>query len=103
MYPLTPMRVYMLDRVGDDAACVARMARMLEAMGISEDEVVTITEDNLGDVVAELGALWPPDGRYADMLSGRRVSTAVSGDGFGTSTVSLAPGLDGGYNAGNVV
>ena len=60
MYPLTPMRLYMLERVGDDPACVARMERMVEAMGKGRDDVVTITEGNLGDVVAELAELWPP-------------------------------------------
>jgi len=61
MYPLTPMKIYMLDRVGEDPACVARMERMLAAMGRTPDDVVTITEANLPEVVAELDALWPPD------------------------------------------
>ena len=61
MYPLTPMKIYMLERVGDDPACARRMERMLGALGKTTDDVVTITEGNLPDVVAELAALWPPD------------------------------------------
>ena len=34
MYSLTPMKVYMLDRVQDDPACLARMERVLKAIGV---------------------------------------------------------------------
>ena len=61
MYPLTPAKVYMLDRVQDDPACVARMERMLHALGKTRGDVVCITERNLGDVASELQQLWPPD------------------------------------------
>lgn len=60
MYPLTPARVFVLDRVQKDPVCVARLRRMLPAMGKQEKDVVTITEDNLPEVVAELQRLWPP-------------------------------------------
>ncbi len=43
MYQLTPMKVYMLDRVQDDPRCVVRMERMLNAIGKSTDDVVCIT------------------------------------------------------------
>jgi len=61
MYPLTPMKVYALDRVQDDPRCVARMERMLGALGVPGDEVVCITERNLPEVAAELATLWPPE------------------------------------------
>ena len=61
MYPLAPLKVFVLDRVHEDPACVARMERMLGALDNSP-EVVTITEDNLGEVLSELRDLWKPDG-----------------------------------------
>ena len=60
MYPLTPLKVYMLDRVADDPRCVARMERMLAGLGWPADGVTCITEANLPEVVAELATLWPP-------------------------------------------
>jgi len=60
VYQLTPLKIYMLDRVQDDLACVERMERMLWAIGRRRDEVVCITEENLPEVVAELQSLWPP-------------------------------------------
>ena len=60
MYPLTPMKVYMLERVQDDARCVARMERMLKAVGVRRNEVVCVTEKNVAEVAQELQKLWPP-------------------------------------------
>ncbi|MFC1712524.1 spore photoproduct lyase family protein [Candidatus Poribacteria bacterium] len=60
MYPLTPMKVYMLDRVQNDPACTARMGRMLDAIGMDTNDVVCITEENLPEVMGELQNLWPP-------------------------------------------
>lgn len=60
MYPLSPLRTYALDRVYDDARCVARMERILNAIGVKPCEVRRITEQNLPDVVADLAGLWPP-------------------------------------------
>ena len=40
MYPLTPLKVFMLDRVQDDRRCVARMERILGALGIASGEVI---------------------------------------------------------------
>ena len=60
MYPLTPMKVYMLDRVQDAPRCLIRMERMLNAIGMSSEDAVCITEENLPDVVLELQNLWPP-------------------------------------------
>jgi len=61
VYPLTPLKVYMLDRVQDDPACVARMERILDALGIGSGDVVCITGSNLPEVAAELKSLWPPE------------------------------------------
>ena len=61
MYPLTPLKVYMLDRVQDDPACVSRMERILAAVGKGRDDVVCITEQILPEVVAELQEFWPPE------------------------------------------
>ena len=60
MYPLTPSRVYVLDRVMQDPMCVARMERILEALA-SRPQVIRITEGNLPQVVEELNTLWPPE------------------------------------------
>ena len=59
MYPLTPLKVYALDRVRDDAAYVTRMERMLSALE-NPPEVTWITEKTLPDAMAELQELWPP-------------------------------------------
>ncbi|MBM4048555.1 MAG: hypothetical protein FJ279_25925 [Planctomycetes bacterium] len=61
MYALTPIRIYALDRALNDATCVARLDRMLKAMGKTQKDVVRITDENLGDVVGELQRLWPPE------------------------------------------
>ena len=60
MYQITPMKVFMLDRVQDDARCVKRMERMLNAIGYDTKDVTCITDENLPDVVTELRTLWPP-------------------------------------------
>ena len=60
MYPLTPMKVYMLERVQEDARCAARMERMLKAVGMRREEVVCVTEKNVAEVALELQKLWPP-------------------------------------------
>lgn len=61
MYPLKPMKVYMLDRVQDNSRCVARMERILDAVGKSSNDVVCITDENLPNIVDELQHLWPPE------------------------------------------
>lgn len=61
MYPLNPIKTYVLDRVQESEACVVRLQRMLNALGIARDDVTTITEDNLPEVVSELQQLWPPE------------------------------------------
>ena len=60
MYRLTPLKLYMLDSVRDDPACLARMDRILSAIGRTRDDVTCITEESLGEVVEELEHLWPP-------------------------------------------
>jgi DNA repair photolyase len=59
MYPLTPAKVYVLDRVTRDPACMARMERILQGLG-NRPPVVHITKENLPQVVEELSTLWPP-------------------------------------------
>lgn len=59
MYPLTPLKVYALNRVQDDPACVARMERVLSGLG-NRPEVRWISEESLPEAVAELRDLWPP-------------------------------------------
>lgn len=61
MYPVTPLKVYMLERVQDDPRCVTRMERMLKAIGVDTGDVITITDENLPKVVDELRHLWPPE------------------------------------------
>lgn len=62
MYPLTPRKVYVLDRVYQDPRCVARLERMLVALAC-DPELTVVTDDNLGDVVAEQHALFSaPEG-----------------------------------------
>ena len=51
----------MIDRVQDDANCLARMERILDAIGYPSDDVATITEDNLPKMLRELQELWPPE------------------------------------------
>jgi len=60
MYPLRPLKVYVLDRVQDNPAWVARVERILGGIAERPDEIVTVTEANLPEAVAELKALWPP-------------------------------------------
>jgi len=60
VYALTPSKIYMLDRVRDDPVCLARMHRMLSAIGRQPESVVRITEDNLPEAVEELASFWPP-------------------------------------------
>jgi hypothetical protein len=61
VYPLTPIKVYVLDRVQDNPAAAARVGRMLDALGYPPKDVVCITEQNLPDTVTELQTLWPPE------------------------------------------
>ena len=41
MYQLTPIKIYMLDRVQDDTRCVVRMKRMLSAIGVEIADVTS--------------------------------------------------------------
>ncbi len=61
MYPLTPLKVYALDRIQSDPACMARMERILGGLGEAPAGVVWITEENVPDIAAELLELWPPE------------------------------------------
>ncbi|HOM82548.1 MAG TPA: radical SAM protein [Armatimonadota bacterium] len=61
MYALTPLKVYALDQVRDDSACMTRMERILSALGKTTGDLVWITDESLPDVVEELQNLWPPE------------------------------------------
>jgi hypothetical protein len=61
MYPLTPLKVYLMESVQDDARSLARMERMLGALGLATSEAMVISEETLPQAVAELSALWPPE------------------------------------------
>lgn len=60
MIPLEPAGLFALDRVRNDARCMVRMERMLDALGKSVGDVTWITADNLPETVARLRSLWPP-------------------------------------------
>lgn len=60
MYPLTPLKIYALERIQEDPACLARLERMVKALGYSLGDVVSINDQNLPEVVDELQRLWPP-------------------------------------------
>jgi len=60
VYNLQPLKTYMLDRVQDDARCLARVERMLGALGRRVEDVTVITEENLPELIGELVHLWPP-------------------------------------------
>jgi len=55
MYALKPTKVYAADCVRANPAWVARMNRILDAIGHPRSDVTLITERNLPEVVAELG------------------------------------------------
>lgn len=61
MYPLTPSKVFVVEDVKSDDLCMVRLNRLLDAVGYSPDDVVWITDDNLGEAVADLQCLWPPE------------------------------------------
>lgn len=60
MYALTPLKVYALEQALTDPRCVSRMERILNAIAVSSDDVVRISDKNLPEVVEELQHLWPP-------------------------------------------
>jgi len=59
MYALSPLKVYVLDRVNKDKRRVRRMERMLKALK-NNPEVIVIKDSNLPEVMDELNHLWPP-------------------------------------------
>ena len=61
MYPLKPIKVYMLDRVKKDKRCVTRMNRMLKAIGFDRKKVICIHSKNLSKMVHELENLQLPE------------------------------------------
>jgi hypothetical protein len=63
MYRLHPAKVYMLDSVGENPTSLARMKRILQALGMNADDVAVINRQNIYDISLELLA-WPT-GRLA--------------------------------------
>jgi len=61
MYPLTPLKIFALDRVQADSCCMMRMNRVINALDRAETDIVWITDENLPDILEELEHLWPPD------------------------------------------
>ncbi len=61
MYPLEPLKTYIMEPVRRESHWVARAERILSALGRSVEEAVTVSEDNLPEVALELESLWPPD------------------------------------------
>lgn len=59
MYTLSPLKVFVLDRVNKDKRCVKRMERMLKALK-NNPETVVIKDSSLPEVMDELNHLWPP-------------------------------------------
>ncbi|MCM8770198.1 MAG: radical SAM protein [Candidatus Omnitrophica bacterium] len=59
MYPLSPARIYVLERVYQDSRWVKRLERILRSLNNAPDPVI-ITGKNLPEVLEELKTLWPP-------------------------------------------
>lgn len=60
MYKLTPKKVYMLERVKDNPVWLARMERMLKAIGYNKKDVICITDKNLPKIVKQIEQLKLP-------------------------------------------
>ena len=61
MYDLRPLKLYMHERVAEKAHWVQRAHRITRAVGRDLEEIVTVTQENLPEVVAELQGQWPPN------------------------------------------
>ena len=77
MYPLTPINLYMLDSVRDDPLCLARMDRILGAIGRGRDDVLAgrcISADR--SALASLRVM--PTCMYLGEAAGTAAALAVS-------------------------
>ena len=61
MYPLQPLKIYVWHAVKHDPRCMARLERMLGALGRSGADVAWVDESNLVEASRELATLFPPD------------------------------------------
>ena len=61
VYDLAPLRLFMYRGVEDNAPALARVRRMVSALGRTMEEVVRFDEETLPQVVEELQSLWPPE------------------------------------------
>lgn len=59
MYPLVPLKVFVLERVYQDKRCTARLEKILKSLSPCPEPTV-ITEKNLPEVAERLLKLWPP-------------------------------------------
>ena len=60
MYQLRPTKVYALESALEDSRSRARLERILGAIEFDPGEVVTFTEEDVPEVVAQLDELSPP-------------------------------------------
>jgi DNA repair photolyase len=60
MYPLQPLKLVAWHELKNDPRCMARLERMLDALGRSGDEVVWADPQNLAEVSQELATAFPP-------------------------------------------
>jgi DNA repair photolyase len=59
MYALSPLKVFVTERAGNNKVYVERMERMMKSLK-NNPEVIVIKDSNLPDVIDELHHLWPP-------------------------------------------
>ncbi|MCE5237603.1 radical SAM protein [bacterium] len=60
MYSLQPLKLIAWHAIKHDPRCMARLERMLDALGRSAGEVVWAEPQNLAEVTQELVSGWPP-------------------------------------------
>jgi hypothetical protein len=60
MYPLQPLKLVAWHEVKHDPRCLARLDRMLDALGRSAGEVIWADPQNLAEVSRELATAFPP-------------------------------------------
>ncbi|MCM8817515.1 MAG: radical SAM protein [Candidatus Omnitrophica bacterium] len=58
MYFLSPVKVFVFDRIYNDKLCIKRLERILDALANSP-KLTVFNESNILDVFAELENLWP--------------------------------------------
>ncbi|MGD9517874.1 MAG: spore photoproduct lyase family protein [Armatimonadota bacterium] len=83
MYALDTQAVFMMDRVQADAQALARVERMLDALGMGREEVQVISDDDLPEVIAEREwhRAWVRQGRLKEAKPHTLVFNALNFDG----------------------